>query len=345
MVVVERMGNKVKAVDVTKTNKLRVIPRKTNSLSIIIPVFNEEKALPLFLNILKPVLKVLETKIEVQTLFVKNGSTDRTLELLLPEFSAHTMGVLSLSRNFGYEAAIIAGIENADTDLFAVIDADGEDNQKYLIDFLKSILDGNSVAIGIRGIRFESLATRSFRKFGYKILSKVSDDSFIVNAGNFIMFDKLVKDAVLKENLNYPFMRSTIARSGFKTMKHYYDRQPRLDGKSKYRKFGLIKFAGSGFLSTTTWPLRMISYATLATVPIVFLIGFAARFLKISDLPIASITLVTTEILVSTAIISMYLARIYKVSLKRPIYFIDPFQTLFDSDFKTSLVLKEEKEC
>jgi glycosyltransferase involved in cell wall biosynthesis len=330
--------------DNTKTITLRMIQRKVESLSIIIPVFNEEKALPLFLNTLKPVLKVLEAKMEVQILFVNNGSTDQTLKLILPEFSEHTMGVLSLSRNFGYEAAIFAGIENADTDLFAVIDADGEDNPEYLIDFLNSIVEGNSVAIGIRGVRFESLATRSFRKFGYRILSKVSDDSFIIDAGNFVMFDKLVKDAVLKENSNYPFMRSTIARSGFKTIKHYYDRSPRLDGKSKYRKMGLLKFAGSGFLSTTTWPLRMISYATLATVPIVVLIGFAARFLNFGDLPIVSITVVTTEILISVAIISIYLARIYKVSLKRPIYFIDPFRTFFHSNFKTSLVLKEDKE-
>jgi len=313
-------------------------PRQLDSLSVVVPVFNEERALPLFVDILKPVIMQLEQLLKVQVLFVNNGSSDSSLAILMQlEGAIQNLGILTLSRNFGYEAALIAGLESSISDAYVLIDADGEDSPEMILDFLQSLKTGNSVAIGIRGKRIESWSTKSFRSLSYKILNKISDDPFKVNAGNFVMFNHTVRNAVLRENKSFPFLRASISRAGFQTKEHPYNRNRRLDGKSKYRKWSLIQFAVSGFLTSTTWPLRMIFYTAIGTIPLVVGLGIAAKFLSSNNLPIISISLVTYEILVAIAIIALYLARVYKETLGRPIYYVDPTKSYFDESFDTPL--------
>jgi dolichol-phosphate mannosyltransferase len=257
--------------------------------------------------------------------------------LIQLENTIQNLGILTLSRNFGYEAALIAGLENSISDAYVLLDADGEDSPAMILNYLQSLNAGNAVAIGIRGKRIESWSTKSFRNLSYKVLSKISDDPFKVNAGNFAMFNRTVRDAIIRENKNFPFLRATISRAGFQTKEHPYNRNRRLDGKSKYRKLSLIQFAVSGFLTTTTWPLRMISYTTIGTIPLVIGLGIAAKFMDSKNLPIVSISLVTSEILVAIAIIALYLARVYKETLGRPIYYVDPTKSYFAESFDTPL--------
>ena len=119
---------------------------------------------------------------------------------------------------------------------------------------------GNQIAIGIRRKRIESVVTKSFRTLSYSILSRLGDDPFRKNAGNFSMFSKVARDAILIENNSYPFLRSTLSRTGYRIEEFPHNRNPRIDGKSKYRKISLLKFAIAGFMTTTTWPLRFVSY-------------------------------------------------------------------------------------
>ena len=307
------------------------------TLTIIVPIYNEELVIDKFAAQLLPTFKKLELKQNCQLLFVNNGSTDESLKLLrgagLP-FS--NFGILTLARNFGYETALIAGLTHAESDYYALCDGDGEDPAGLLLQFQESIISGNEIAIGIRQNRVESRVTKSFRRMSYSILSRLGDDPFRKNAGNFSMFSKVARNAILAENNSFPFLRSTLSRTGYKLEEFPHNRNPRIDGKSKYRKISLLKFAIAGFMSTTTWPLRFISYVgslNLLLLPSYFLsevIGFNP------SLSINISLLLATESTFFAGIVALYLARIYKNSLGRPLFYVSWRDSLESGTFSFS---------
>ena len=296
------------------------------TLTIVVPVYNEELVLERFTSGLGEIVSKLQEKNECNVLFVNNGSTDSSIELLkkcAPKFK--NFGILSMTRNFGYETALIAGLTHAPGDVFALCDADGEDPFELLLDFQSALTNGYEIAIGIRKNRHEAGVTRAFRLISYKILSRLSDDPFKRNAGNFSMFSLAVRNAILHENLSFPFLRSTLSRTGYKAMEFPHDRNPRIDGKSKYRKISLMKFAIAGFMTATTWPLRLVSYLA-AFNALVFMLGsfsnivFPQTFEMYRDLFTLFLLI---QIGLSLGVIALYVARIYKNSLGRPLFYVD----------------------
>lgn len=297
---------------------------KETTLTIIVPIFNEELVIEKFLSQLNPVVKDLRKNQSVRVLFVNNGSTDSSLELLLQKASElEDFGILTLARNFGYETALVAGLTHADGHFFALCDGDGEDPVSLLIEFQNSIMAGNQIAIGIRRKRIESVVTKSFRTLSYSILSRLGDDPFRKNAGNFSMFSKVARDAILIENNSYPFLRSTLSRTGYRIEEFPHNRNPRIDGKSKYRKISLLKFAIAGFMTTTTWPLRFVSY--LGGLNFIGIAGYMFALATGHGQAQINYILLTLgwELLGSVGVISLYLARIYKNSLGRPLFYVD----------------------
>ena len=296
------------------------------TLTIVVPVYDEELVLDRFISGLVETVSKLQEKNECNVLFVNNGSTDSSLDLLKKCASKfENFGILSMTRNFGYETALIAGLTHAPGDIFALCDADGEDPFELLIDFQSALNDGYEIAIGIRKNRHEAGITRAFRLISYKILSKLSDDPFKRNAGNFSMFTATVRNAILRENLSFPFLRSTLSRTGFRAMEFPHDRNPRIDGKSKYRKISLMKFAIAGFMTATTWPLRFISYlatfnALIFTISCFSIFISPLGFINFKDF---YVLLLLTEICFSLGVIALYVARIYKNSLGRPLFYVD----------------------
>jgi dolichol-phosphate mannosyltransferase len=296
------------------------------TLTIVVPVYNEELVLERFIPGLVEIVSRLQEKNECSVLFVNNGSTDSSLELLrnsAPNFE--NFGILSLTRNFGYETALVAGLTHAPGDVFALCDSDGEDPFELLLDFQNALINGYEIAIGIRKNRHEAGITRAFRLLCYRILSKLSDDPFKQNAGNFSMFSSAVKTAILSENLSFPFLRSTLSRTGYSAMEFPHDRNPRIDGKSKYRKISLMKFAIAGFMTATTWPLRFVSYLAAFNALVFVVCWFLNIFVTIAFTNyLDSLALfLLTEIGFSLGVISLYIARIYKNSLGRPLFYVD----------------------
>jgi glycosyltransferase involved in cell wall biosynthesis len=294
---------------------------KLETLTIIIPVFNEYKSLPTFSSKLDKDLKLMVEKIKINIVFVNNGSTDGSLAFIRDfKFSNIESGVISLTRNFGYEVALLAGLESLNSDIYCLLDADGEDPSDLLIDFFDAIQSRDfEIAIGIRGKRHESLITRMFRKISYFLLSKISDEPFWRDAGNFSMFTKSVRNAIVLEKSTFPFLRSRLAASGYSAKFIKYDRMPRIEGKSNFRRFSLLKFAVAGFLTTTTWPLRAIFYSLgLSFV----LLGFYLYFPE-SDISRLSTVFLSAVILCDIAFISLYIARIYKDTRIKKLYQID----------------------
>lgn len=311
---------------------------KPRRLCIVIPIFNEELALPLFLQVLKPVIQQLKKKIDVVLIFVNNGSTDGSTDVIKSaQFEGCKSAILTLTRNFGYESALIAGLTFVSADCYCLIDADGEDPVNLLPEFLIAIESGNDLAVGLRELRVESRLLQSFRRTSYKFLSMISDDPFTVGAGNFSMFKLRVRNAILIENSTYPFLRATIARTGFKTQFFPHNRNPRLDGKSNFNKAGLLKFAIAGFLTTTTWPLRMAAYCLALMIPLGLLTMVYSFFFQHSIISTAaqniSLFFFLTVQIANIGIISIYVARIYKNSLGRPLFYVDWSQSYATEGF------------
>lgn len=301
------------------------------ALTIVVPVYNEELVLEKFTSGLAAIVSKLQENNECNVLFVNNGSTDSSLDLLKNYASKFkNVGILSLTRNFGYETALIAGLTHASGDMFALCDADGEDPFELLLDFQSALANGYEIAIGIRKNRHEAGITRLFRLVSYKILSHLSDDPFKRNAGNFSMFSLAVRNAILRENQSFPFLRSTLSRTGYRTMEFPHNRNPRIDGKSKYRKISLLKFAVAGFMTATTWPLRFVSYlATFnATIFLIFILSTLVLPQDLTKFKDFGTPLLLTEIGLSLGVIALYIARIYKNSLGRPLFYVDWQNTL-----------------
>lgn len=301
---------------------------RPKTLCIIIPVYNEGTILDEFLHQLIDVRMQLRMRVNCVFVFVNNGSNDNSLEILLSKRSELSpYAVLTLTRNFGYETALVAGLTHAEGEIFALCDSDGEDPLNLLVDFLSHIETGYEIAIGIRKKRHESLSIQAFRRFSYFALSKLSDDPFRSHAGNFSMFTLQVKEAILAENRSFPFLRSTFSRTGYRCVEVPHDRSPRIGGKSNYRRLNLVKFAIAGFLTATTFPLRLITYMAITNLALFlcsWILNTFSNFENIaSTVKELAVALTVLHVLLSSSVIALYVARIYKESLRRPLFYVD----------------------
>lgn len=301
------------------------VDNKIESLSIVIPVFNEQKVITELLRQLRDAIGLFQKEIDVKLIFVNNGSTDETVNTIVKNWDyAIKTEIITLSRNFGYEAGIVAGLEFANSDLYAVVDGDGEDPISLLPTFLTEILSGADIVQGLRIKRKEPQLLQLFRRLSYTILSKISDEPFKVNSGNFSMFRRIVRDGILRENSLFPFMRATLSRIGYTVVQVPHDRNERIDGKSHYRRSALIKFAILGFLTTTTWPLRFSMYWGLIAATLSFFSIIASFFVEIpNSFWLKLIVFEISQILIFIGVVSIYIARIYKFVLGRPQYYFD----------------------
>jgi glycosyltransferase involved in cell wall biosynthesis len=298
---------------------------KIKTLAIVIPVFNEEKVIVELLAQLKETISLFPKEISVRLVFVNNGSSDSTVTKITENWhDAVRTQVVTLSRNFGYEAGIIAGLEFADSDLYAVVDGDGEDPISLLPRFLDEILSGADIVQGLRLKRREPQTLQLFRKLSYLVLSKISDEPFQMNSGNFSMFRAVVRDGILLENSFFPFMRATLSRIGYVVVQIPHDRNVRIGGVSHYRRIALIKFAILGFLTTTTWPLRFSMYWALIVSFFTFSAFIVSFFIEISsNFWLKLIVIGVSQVFVFIGIASIYIARIYKFVIGRPQYYFD----------------------
>ena len=310
------------------------VESEIKSLSIVIPVFNEEKVVAELLRQFRDSIGFFTKEINVRLIFINNGSTDETVNTIVENWDDRIeTEIISLSRNFGYEAGIIAGLEYADSDLYAVVDGDGEDPISLLPRFLDEILSGADIVQGLRLKRKEPQALQLFRRLSYMILSKISDEPFRVNSGNFSMFRRGIRDGILRENSLFPFMRATLSRIGYTVVQIPHDRNPRIDGKSHYRRSALIKFAILGFLTTTTWPLRFGMYWGLVVATFSLFSVFLSFFVEISEnFWLKFLVLGMSQIFIFVGIASIYIARVYKFVLGRPQYYYDFTRSFSNTD-------------
>lgn len=298
-------------------------------LTVITPIHNEKECINLFYERIKPVLDSLEGLSSWNIVFVNDGSTDNSLDLLKNLRQRDKwVKIVNLSRNFGYQAALTAGLKSVESDLYAFIDVDCEDPPELLKNFYAHMKEGYHLSYGIRSQRLEPKALVLCRKLFYQLNKFLADSEVYMWMAEFSMFTRPVRDAILTPHTTFPFLRTEMAYSGFKAIGVKYQRERRVAGTSHYNIYRMAKFAVAGILASTTFPLRAIVYCSVIMGLIFILtIGLIPDLSRLADITAlyGFIYLIFTM-----PLIGMYLARTYKNIVNRPNYFVDPNQTFLD---------------
>lgn len=287
---------------------------------IICPVFNEEQAVPLFYERIKKVITSVPNY-DFELLFCNNRSTDKTMSKIR-DIQQHDSKVklITFSRNFGYQASVLAGLTHAGGDAVVIIDVDCEDPPELIPTFVKKWNEGSDICYGIRGKREESRIITLCRLVFYRILKFAADTDIILDMAEFSLLSKRVKESIIKNSNTYPFLRAEIAYSGFRKTGIHYDRQKRIVGESKYNLWRMALFAVAGILSVSTFPLRLPVYL----LPFVLLLNLLGFTLWNSPLAFQSLMLLNSLYLIFLITAhGLYLARIYKNGIGRPVFIVD----------------------
>jgi dolichol-phosphate mannosyltransferase len=295
------------------------------SLAVIVPVYNEIGNIQPFYERTKTVLSTLG--VDWKLVFVNDGSSDGSLERIDAIRTADgRVKVISLSRNFGYHAVLLAGLSLVESDRYAMIDVDCEDPPELLAEFHRAIEGGADIAYGVRSNRDEPGTIVFFRRLFYYLNRSIADSDIVVWMAEFAMITRQVRDTILRPQTTYVFLRAEIAYAGFTRVGVQYRRQPRLSGKTHYNLWNMSRFAVSGFLASSTFPLRLILYtAVVAGLVYPFVVGLFG--LSVGEAVALAAVATFYYALFALSTIALYLARTYKNGVARPVFIVDRSRT------------------
>jgi polyisoprenyl-phosphate glycosyltransferase len=229
------------------------------TISIVVPCYNEEGNIETTFETLSGVMNSIELKYEI--IFVDNGGTDGQLGLMKNLYNKYPniVRVVSLSRNFGYQMSISAGLEYATGDAVVMVDADLQDPPELIKQFVEKWQEGFDVVYGIREKRQGSFILRVFYKLFYWIFSKTADIPIPMNSGEFSLMSRRVVDEIRAMPERIRFIRGLRAWTGFQQVGIPYKRLRRAEGKSKFSLFDNFVLALDGILSFSTRILTFVS--------------------------------------------------------------------------------------
>lgn len=300
-------------------------------LSLVVPCYNEQEALPVFYRTLTPVVTGMGCEYEL--VFVNDGSTDRTLDILkeLAEADSHVI-YLSLSRNFGKEAAMYAGLCNARGDCVAVMDADLQDPPALLPEMLEKLQSGGYDCVAARRTdRAGEPALRSWcAKRFYKLVNRLSETEIVDGARDFRLMKREMADAIVAMGEYNRFSKGMFSWVGFRTGWVSYENVERVAGESKWSFWGLTKYALDGIMNFSQAPLSFVSWAGFfMTAFAFFMLAFVVIRKLIFGDPVAGwastmsvIIFVSGLQLFCLGLIGQYLSKTYMETKRRPHFII-----------------------
>ena len=299
-------------------------PRRRPLLSIVTPVFNEAATVPIFYERLVRALEPLRSRLDLEIIFTNNRSTDATEDTVLALRARDPrVQLLTMSRNFGYQGSMVAGLRQARGDAIILIDVDCEDPPEMLPRFIEAWEQGYDVVYGIRERRAEPWWLTAMRRIFYRVNKMIADSDILVDVAEFCLLTASVRDAVTAGLSTFPFIRAEVAHYGFRRIGFHYDRQPRVAGRTHYNFYGMTRFAIAGILTSTTVPLRLALYL----LPSLFLINVALLWLEASGRwGMAFETLVSVDFMYLAtvlAFVSLYTSRNYRNVVGRPVAVVD----------------------
>ena len=300
-------------------------------VSIIVPCYNEQEALPLFYDEFRKALS--HSVIDYELIFVNDGSSDETLNCI-KELAKRDEKVkyLSFSRNFGKEAAMYAGFCNADGEYVGVMDADMQDPPTLIPEMLEILCSGEYDCVATRRVsrKGEPPIRSFFARIFYRIINKISDANVVDGARDFRIMRREMADAVVAMAETNRFSKGIFGWVGFRTKWIPFENIERIAGETKWSFWGLLSYALDGIINFSEMPLNIASWFGLimTAVSFFFLIVIVIRKLCFGD-PVAgwastiSIMLFIGGIqLFCMGVMGQYIAKIYGESKKRPHYII-----------------------
>lgn len=286
-------------------------------ISIISPAYNEALTIPIFYQRLIPVLAPFRDRYDFEFVFSNNCSTDDTAQQVQKlRVQDPRVQLLTLSRNFGYEANVATGLRCAHGQALILIDPDCEDPPEMIAQFIPEWEQGHDVVYGRRDRRKEFILLHLARKAFYRVNRLLADSESIIDMGEFYLITARVRDAALSNRSSLPFVRSEVAYCGFRRKGIPYERQQRVAGQSNFNLGRIVRLALAAILSSSTFPLRLSIY--LFPVLVIANIGL----LLADKLP----ALVAANFVYLAFFLSMaclYIARAYKDIVQRPLSVVD----------------------
>ena len=301
-------------------------------ISVIVPCYNEEAAIPYFYEEIKRISKEME-EMDFEYLFINDGSKDKTLEIL-KKLSKEDKKVryISFSRNFGKEAAIYAGLENAIGDYVTIMDADLQDPPSMLPEMYRLIKEEEYDTVGTRRVtrKGEPPIRSFFARCFYKIINKMSKVEMVDGARDYRLMTKQVVDAILSLQEYNRYSKGLFSFVGFKTKWLEYENIQRVAGETKWSFWKLTKYALEGITAFSTTPLIFSSvlglFFCLAAFLLILLIIFKTLILgdPTSGWPslVCIIFMCSGIQLFSLGVIGQYLSKTYLEVKHRPIYLV-----------------------
>lgn len=299
-------------------------------LTIVVPVFNEQDSINLFLNTLTAIMQGLTVSYDV--LFIDDGSTDKTLEIIKQQAQKRDdIKYISLSRNFGKEAALLCAIKNVNSKAVIPMDIDLQDPPDLIPSFVAKWKEGFNMVIGVRKNRASDTAFKKFTAAAfYKIHNLFARRPIPENTGDFRLIDEKVINAIKQINESTLFMKGLFNWAGFKTASVEYVRPKRVSGKTKWSYWKLWNFALDGIFNASTIPLRLWTYAGMIVAFVSFLYAAVIIFKVLvfgKDTPgyasLAVLILFFGGIqLIAIGILGEYIGRIFNEVKHRPAYII-----------------------
>lgn len=301
-------------------------------ISIIVPCFNEQEALPLFYEELNKQSQIL-SDYEFEILLVDDGSSDNTLQVMkeLAEKDGRVK-YYSFSRNFGKESAMYAGFVNAKGDYTAVMDADMQDPPYLLKEMLEIIEKGEYDSVATRRVtrKGEPKIRSFFARMFYKIINKFSDADVVDGARDFRLMKKDMRESIVAMSEYNRFSKGIYGWIGYKTYWLEFENQERIAGETSWSFWGLFRYAIDGIINFSDMPLSFVSWLGIVMTIIAFLavIFIVVRRAVFGD-PVAGwastasiITFIGGLQLFSLGIMGKYMAKMYLEVKERPHYII-----------------------
>lgn len=297
------------------------------SLDIIVPVYNEEECLEQTINRLTGVRESLYSELDVNFIFVDDGSKDKSFAILEDYASKNPfIKALSFSRNFGHQFAVSAGIDYAKGDYIAIIDADLQDPPELIKDMYEKTKEGYQVVYGKRLKRRKETAFKKFTAFAfYRVFDSLCQIKVPTDTGDFRLITREVADALKSMPEKHRFIRAMVPWVGFKSTPLYYNRDERFAGVTKYPLSKMLKLASDGILSFSTKPIKFIHILAGILMTVAVALFVTALFWDnafLLCLIAALIFFVGALQLFAIGIIGEYIGRIFEEVKNRPIYIV-----------------------
>jgi len=309
--------------------------KKAQELAIIVPCFNEEAILPQSIKILSKLLENLIKKTLVapssKIVFINDGSKDKTWEIIEQAHKKDSaIHGICLSRNFGHQAALLAGLYNTKADMFITIDADLQDDPAVIEQMIARYNEGFEIVYGVRNRRDTDTWFKKHTALLFYKLMKILGVELVANHADFRLLSARAVDTMAKFTEKNLFLRAIVPLIGFKSCNVYYDRKKREAGETKYPFRKMLLFALKGISSFSAMPLHLITLSGVLISLLSFFLMLWTVYAYFNGSTIvgwaslmSAVTFFSGITILFMGIIGEYIASIFVEVKNRPIYIID----------------------